>query len=223
MARTVITAADVAAAAASGSRQMVVPPGAILTPLARDNARDAGLTLIEGGAVPPAATSVGSAVPPPAAAPEVSLEARVRSVLATVLGAGAAAPSTPSAAAAPAGAVRPIKVCPRDAVAMEPFPFDGPGPDMRVEAVDVITAADGSPMAAGFLSLTKGSFPWTLTYDEVQIVIEGELHLGSKDGVKIGKPGDILYVPKGSEITFGTPSWAKLIYVTFPADWAEGL
>lgn len=70
------------------------------------------------------------------------------------------------------------------------------------------------------MSLTAGEFPWTLTYDEVQVVLEGELHIGTQTGTKVGRPGDVLYVPKGSAITFGTPSWAKFVYVTFPADWA---
>ena len=32
-----------------------------------------------------------------------------------------------------------------------------------------------------------------------------------------------MYVPKGSSITFGTPSWTRFVYVTFPADWESGL
>ena len=40
-------------------------------------------------------------------------------------------------------------------------------------------------------------------------------------GDQIGRPGDVFYVPKGSSITFGTPSWAKFVYVTFPANWEE--
>ncbi|HEY0775154.1 MAG TPA: hypothetical protein VGD51_13780 [Nocardioidaceae bacterium] len=26
-------------------------------------------------------------------------------------------------------------------------------------------------------------------------------------------------MPKGSSITFGTPSWTRFLYVTYPADW----
>ena len=91
---------------------------------------------------------------------------------------------------------------------------------MDVRLQDVITHEHGSPMAAGFMTLHKGSFPWTLDYDEIEYVIEGELHIGAESGTQIGLPGDVLYVPKGSKITFGTPSWAKFLYVTFPAQWA---
>ncbi len=112
------------------------------------------------------------------------------------------------------------KVVDHRTVVMEPFGFPGPGPDQQVHATDVVTSQDGSPVAAGYMTLTAGKFPWTLTYDEVQIVMEGELHIGTKNGTLIGRAGDVLYVPKGSSITFGTPSWAKFVYVTFPADWA---
>ena len=104
---------------------------------------------------------------------------------------------------------------------LDPFPYPGPPPGMQVATGDVVTDADGAPMAAGYMTITQGSFPWTLNYDEVQIVFEGELHLGGDAGGKIGRPGDILYVPKGSRITFGTPTWAKFVYVTFPANWED--
>ena len=71
----------------------------------------------------------------------------------------------------------------------------GPPPGMQVATGDVVTDADGAPMAAGYMTITQGSFPWTLNYDEVQIVLEGELHLGGDAGGKVGRPGDILYVP----------------------------
>lgn len=103
-----------------------------------------------------------------------------------------------------------------------PFPVNLNRPEMDVRCGDVITSADGAPMAAGFLSLQKGSFPWTLDYHEIQYVLEGELHIGTRDGTLVGKPGDIFYIPQGTSITFGTPSWAKFFYVTYPADWAGG-
>lgn len=105
-------------------------------------------------------------------------------------------------------------------VQLEPFAFDVGRPDMDVRTSDVVTDAHGSPMAAGFMTLREGSFPWSLSYDEVEYVIEGELHIGTPDGTLVGRPGDVLYLPKGMDITFGTPSWARFLYVTYPAQWA---
>jgi ethanolamine utilization protein EutQ len=104
-------------------------------------------------------------------------------------------------------------------VELLPFPVELRRPEMDVRLLDVVTAAHGLPMAAGVMSLRQGSFPWTLDYDEVEYVIEGELHITTADQQVVGRPGDVIAVPKGSSITFGTPSWARFLYVTYPADW----
>jgi ethanolamine utilization protein EutQ len=62
-----------------------------------------------------------------------------------------------------------------------------------------------------------GSFPWTLNYDEVDFVIDGQLEV--RHQVVVGNPGDVIYIPKGSNIFFGSPTFAKVFYVTFPAEW----
>ncbi|RRD04987.1 DUF861 domain-containing protein [Arachnia propionica] len=203
--RLVITA-DRVRDAVGGSLE--VPAGAVVTPLARDVAADLGVTLVEGTGTQAAAPAKGQG----------ALADQVRDIVTkllagTGLGTGVNAP-------APA---HPVKLCRGDQVVTEPFPYPGPQPGQQVRTADVVTGEDGSPMAAGYMSLTKGSFPWHFSYDEVQIVLEGELHLGTPDGVRVGRPGDVLYVPKGSDITFGTPSWARFVYVTFPADWEAGL
>lgn len=103
---------------------------------------------------------------------------------------------------------------------LAPFPVDLRRPEMDVRLSDVVTVEHGLPMAAGMMSLRQGSFPWTLDYDEVEYVIEGELHITTADQTVVGRPGDVIAVRKGSSITFGTPSWARFLYVTYPADWA---
>ena len=102
---------------------------------------------------------------------------------------------------------------------LEPFPFELHRPQMDVRLLDVLSASHGMPMAAGVMSLRQGSFPWQMDYDEVEYVMEGELHITTADDEAVGRPGDLIAVPKGSSITFGTPSWARFLYVTYPAKW----
>ena len=64
-----------------------------------------------------------------------------------------------------------------------------------------------------------GEFPWTLSYDEIDVVLEGELVITRGAEVARGGPGDIIFIPRGSTITFGTPRYARFVYVAFPADW----
>ncbi len=97
--------------------------------------------------------------------------------------------------------------------------FDGaPGHDIGL--TDVITGADTSRMSAGYMSWENAFFPWTLNYDEIDVVLEGELHIRAGGKTYIGKPGDVLFIPKGASIEFGTPSSVRFVYVTYPADWA---
>ena len=114
---------------------------------------------------------------------------------------------------------RPVSLVKADAVRLKPFPVDVGRPEMNIRLTDVITGAHGSPMAAGFMTWEKGSFPWTLDYDEIDFVIEGRLEIRKGDQVVLGDPGDVIHIPKGSDIFFGSPSFARVFYVTFPADW----
>ena len=99
--------------------------------------------------------------------------------------------------------------------------FDGAGKENQVGIADVVTTDDGSSMAAGFMAWENCFFPWTLTYDEVDLVLEGELHIRCDGETVIGKAGDVIFIPKNSSIEFGTPSKVKFLYVAYPANWQE--
>jgi ethanolamine utilization protein EutQ len=104
---------------------------------------------------------------------------------------------------------------------MDPFGEGLAAPESHVRLKDVVTREDGSAMAAGYMAMEKGEFPWTLTYDEVDIVLEGELVIRRGDTVARGGPGDVIFIPKGSSITFSTPSRVRFVYVAYPADWND--
>ncbi len=186
MAQRVITADDVLRLARNGPAECAVAADDLVTPLARDVARERGVQLVTAAPAPPK----------PGSAPQGRT----------------------------AGAPRPrLRHVPSvSTMALEAFPFAIDRPDMDVRLRDVVTAEHGMPMAAGVMSLRQGSFPWTLDYDEVEYVLEGELHITTTEERAVGRPGDLIAVPRGSNITFGTPSWTRFLYVTYPADWAGG-
>jgi ethanolamine utilization protein EutQ len=184
--RRVHTADDVLRHARTGASELVVAPGDLLTPLARDVANDHAIQIIV--AATGAAVGDSTSRPP---GPRTSQPRRTR--LQHVKGV--------------------------HAMPLAPFPVELHRPEMDVRLLDVVGAEHGLPMAAGVMSLREGSFPWTLDYDEVEYVIEGELHITTADQQIVGRPGDVIAVPKGSSITFGTPSWTRFLYVTYPADW----
>ena len=93
------------------------------------------------------------------------------------------------------------------------------GIEKQIGLADVVTEADGSPMAAGYMSWKNASFPWTLNYDEINVVLEGELHIKSGGETSIAKAGDVLFIPKGSSIEFGTPTFVRFVFISYPVNW----
>jgi ethanolamine utilization protein EutQ (cupin superfamily) len=99
--------------------------------------------------------------------------------------------------------------------------FAAAGEGRNVGLLDLVTARDGSPMTAGIMSWDRDdSFPWTLDYDEIDLVLEGILQISIDGRVLEGRAGDVFYIPRGSRIVFATPHRVRVFYVTYPADWS---
>lgn len=96
-------------------------------------------------------------------------------------------------------------------------PFEGRS-DVLLK--DVTTLEEAPRMGCGIMELKDGaSFEWTLTYDEYDIVLEGNLEIEIDDRIVKAGVGDIIYIPKGSHIHFQTPDHTKYVYTVYPANW----
>jgi len=103
-----------------------------------------------------------------------------------------------------------------DTVKTERFEKDG------VSLKDVLTLEEAPRISAGLMELKDGSnLEWTLTYDEIDICLEGHLEIEIDGRVLKAGPGELIYIPKGSHIHFQTPDYAKYWYVVYPANWSE--
>lgn len=232
--KQLISAETLRAAHAAGQSCIAVNlRDCIVTPEARVVAERLGVAIVEdlpdGAAAPqpvPVAASASPAAEPSAEPAADDALAEIRAAVLARLPAG----SVPEAlveqlvrkaaaehAGKPAG---PAVKCVR-AADVRMGAFDGAGPGMQVGIADVITAEDGSSMAAGFMQWENAFFPWTLNYDEVDMVLEGELHIRRDGRTTIGKAGDVIFIPKGSSIEFGTPTSVRFLYVAYPANWQE--
>lgn len=105
-----------------------------------------------------------------------------------------------------------------ETVVIQPFPEAPPG--QKVGLVDVITAREGN-LCSGFMTFDHSSLPWFLNYDEVDYIIEGEFVLEVEGKVFRAKAGDVVYIPKGSQVVFSSPTFCKVFYATYPANWAD--
>ncbi|HFM4429251.1 TPA: ethanolamine utilization acetate kinase EutQ [Escherichia coli] len=210
--KKLITANDIREAHARGEQAMsVVLRASIITPEAREVADLLGFTITECDESIPVTASV------PASVPADKTESQVAQLMEKVmkekqsLEQGAMQPSFKSVTGK--GGIKVI-----DGSSVKFGRFDGAEPHC-VGLTDLVTGDDGSSMAAGFMQWENAFFPWTLNYDEIDMVLEGELHVRHEGETMIAKAGDVMFIPKGSSIEFGTTSSVKFLYVAWPANW----
>ncbi len=100
-------------------------------------------------------------------------------------------------------------------------PFDTGHPGDKVGIRDILGIKESPNMAGGFMTMEQSSFDWTLNYDEIDYVIEGNLEFKVNGKTYRGGPGDVFYIPANTSLTFSAPGRVRFFFVTYPANWAE--
>ncbi|GAA0121991.1 MULTISPECIES: cupin domain-containing protein [Clostridium] len=98
--------------------------------------------------------------------------------------------------------------------------FDTGNPNAKVYFQELVSKEE-SKMSAGFLVIENSKFDWELTYEEIDYVIEGTLTVEINGKTYTAYPGDVLFVPSGSKVVWGSPDKARVFYATYPANWAD--
>ncbi len=65
------------------------------------------------------------------------------------------------------------------------------------------------------MRVTNAAIPWTITYDEVILVIEGSVTVSTDDGEFVLGPSDCVWLPAGTSLTYNSES-ALVFYVIHP-------
>lgn len=99
--------------------------------------------------------------------------------------------------------------------------FDHKNPGCNVHLKNIVETNESPNMGAGFMTFEKTSFNWELCYEEFEYIIEGNLSITINGKTYNGKAGDVFFIPKNSKITWNSQGYAKIFYVTYPANWAE--
>lgn len=97
--------------------------------------------------------------------------------------------------------------------------MDTGNPVDKVYTYDLFTLEQSPRLGAGLMEMENTTFPWTLNYDEMDYVIEGELSILIGGEKVTAGPGEIIYIPKGSAIQFSVHGKARFLYFVYPADW----
>ena len=86
----------------------------------------------------------------------------------------------------------------------------------QAAAIQVCGAEDMSELGR----LTNARFPWTIKYDEILIVLEGELTVHANGKSLTAGPFDSIWLPKGTSLEYEAEN-ALIVYAIHPANWAE--
>ncbi len=226
MGKKVITEADVVASADAGNSTINAPLGeCIVTDGARDRALSLGIHINEGEGVggENQSCSLGSSKAEdvvgqvtriikdrlPQNLPPDKLETLVRQVVTDHLS-NPEAPRkhNPDQAVSRTGGVCFVKGN------MIPGDLSGPIPvEEKVMVADAFKCSEDATLAGGYMEWSKASFNRSVDNNEINIVIDGELNLTVDGQTSVVQQGDMVYLPKGTQVTYGAPGRVKLACV----------
>jgi ethanolamine utilization protein EutQ len=220
--KKLVCADEIKAAAEKGQKLFCVENGTIITPAAKDLARELGVTF-SGVSETEGNSSCNNSIPQKTANSEAVLDRDliyqvVKAVLANQLLKGVSPQAHEEPFLCEGQVDSGLKIIRGRSVKFENF--DTGNPSTNVAYREVISK-DDSQMSAGFLTIEKSSFDWELCYEEIDIILEGSLSITLNGETFEACQGDVLFVPKGSKVTWRSSGYVKLFYVTYPANWPE--
>ncbi|BFH68767.1 ethanolamine utilization protein EutQ [Paenibacillus dendritiformis] len=209
--KKLICAADVEEWAASGQKRCCIDSNTIVTPAARDKARELGVEFTH---EPCGTLSSGAA----GCQTQDDLDMNAiftffkmlseKGLVEKLLGTALEPPY--QAETDPAG----LKLVRGRTVKMEACETGTSG--AKVYRQEVIGKPDCS-MSAGFLTVDHDSFSQVTAREETYIVLEGTLDVTLNERTFTAREGDVIFIPKGVQATKGSPDCARMFYMTYPA------
>jgi ethanolamine utilization protein EutQ len=97
--------------------------------------------------------------------------------------------------------------------------YSGEGPSQLAR---VMTEENSDTIGFGLMNFKDGCvIPWTVKYDEAIYVTKGVCIIGF-DGKKFeGQTGDMIFVRRGTPITYESRGDSEAVYCTYPGWWRE--
>ena len=86
------------------------------------------------------------------------------------------------------------------------------------DVAGVCGADDGTELGMGWGRLHQARIPWTIRYDEVLTVFEGELRVHIDDQVHVLGPRDTIWMPAGTELVYEADE-ALIHFAIHPSNW----
>ncbi len=207
--KTLITAADIKRVAENQQSTFYVQGDSIITPSATDIAKDLGIQITTGSAPANLQKEIQSSCDP-AALPFSSLDP---AIVAKIVGEVMAClklsnqPSQLIKEVDPCG----LRLVKGDSVVLENY--DTGNPQDKVKIKELLNSRESANVSAGFMMLEATSYSTLIKHDELNYIVEGTLECSVNGMAYICKPGDTLYIPSDTKVTFSTSHAVKLFYV----------
>lgn len=78
--------------------------------------------------------------------------------------------------------------------------------------------ACGRDVVMGEWTLTRAAWSDRHHHEELNYVLDGELHVTYGDETFVAHPGDVVIVPAGVRATYAAPEHARMVFVYGPPD-----
>ena len=91
----------------------------------------------------------------------------------------------------------------------------------KVWTRDLFSLEEAPRLGCGLMVMEQTTFPWKLTYDEMDYVIDGRLDILVGGETVSAGPGEVIHIPRGSEIQFSAKGKVRFLYFVYPADWQK--
>lgn len=95
-------------------------------------------------------------------------------------------------------------------------PFDLSN-DNKASVLALVNVSNSDSLGAGIGIFDAGcNIPWTVTYDEVLFIHEGNFKLRVGEEVFNAGPGDTLWIPANTELVYDAPERVTFFYAVSP-------
>ena len=90
--------------------------------------------------------------------------------------------------------------------------------DNGVAVRGLVNTAFSGRLGAGIGVFEDCAMEWTVTYDEVLFILEGQFRLETDTGTFHAGPGDTLWIPEGTRIVYAADAPVTFFYAVAPLE-----
>lgn len=207
--KALITAADVKKVTENHETTFYVQADSIITPSAKDTAKDLGIQIIVGSAPSLVQDEIKSSCNPvaiPSSPLEPAIVAKIVGEVMACLNLSKLPPQLVKEVD-PCG----LRLARGNSVVLEKH--DTGNPQDKVKIKELFNSRESSNVSAGFMTLEATSYSTHIKHDELHYIIDGSLECSVNDKTYSCEPGDTLFIPADTKVTFSTSHNIRLFYV----------